>query len=79
MQHRILGTYIRDYRAGHGVPMRIKLVALLLLWSTILSSVLFVIDTWWMQLLALVIAAGVTLHLCRLPTRKMPPVPRRTG
>lgn len=76
IHHRVLGAYIRDYRAGHGIPLKIKIFALLLLWATILSSVFLVLDVLWLQAMLVVIALAVTLHLCRLPTRKLPPLPR---
>jgi uncharacterized membrane protein YbaN (DUF454 family) len=66
--HRVFGRYIRDYRAGKGVPLRVKVVALVLLWLTIGASATFVVTALWARLLLLAIAAGVTVHLLRIRT-----------
>lgn len=67
---RVLGQYIKDYRARLGVPLRAKIIALSTLWITILSSVTWVVPLWPVRVLLLLIAGGVTLHLLRLPTRR---------
>jgi uncharacterized protein len=37
--HPVFGCYLRDYHAGLGVPMRMKLVALATIWVSIPGSV----------------------------------------
>lgn len=66
--HRVLGRYIRDYREGRGMPLRAKIVALALLWGSIGSSALLVVELLWVRLLLAAIAVAVTVHLVRLPT-----------
>jgi uncharacterized membrane protein YbaN (DUF454 family) len=68
LNNRIFGTYIRNYRDGKGVHLRHKITALALLWLTIGYSVLFLINIWWVQLLLLAIAVGVSIHLLKMKT-----------
>jgi uncharacterized membrane protein YbaN (DUF454 family) len=63
LNHRILGVYIRDYRDGKGMPLRAKVVALVLLWGTIGASATWVVPALWARLLLAAVALGVTVHL----------------
>ena len=66
--HRWFGEYIRNYEAGRGIPMRVKVSMLLVLWATMILSATFVIDVPWVRVMLLVTAAAVTVHMCCLPT-----------
>lgn len=69
--NRWFGEYIKNYQAGRGIPMKSKLIALGMLWAAILYSTFFVVDEILFAQVALVlVAAGVTVHLVRLPTYK---------
>lgn len=68
MNHRWAGPLIRSYREHHAVPLRAKLAALVLLWLSIGSSVLFAVDAFWLRALLVAIAVGVTIHIIRLKT-----------
>ena len=69
--NRWCGVYIRNYREGRGLPFRQKVMTLTLLWITIGATAIFVIPLWWVRLLLLTIAMGVTFHLLRIPTFKI--------
>jgi uncharacterized membrane protein YbaN (DUF454 family) len=68
LNNRIFGTYIRNYRAGLGIPLKQKIFSISLLWVTIGYSVIFIVDNWWLRILLLGIAVGVTTHLVRIKT-----------
>lgn len=68
LNHKWFGEYIRNYQAGLGVPLRVKLVALAFLWLSIGSTAAFIIDIRWLQILMLCTAAAVSLHMLYLPT-----------
>jgi uncharacterized membrane protein YbaN (DUF454 family) len=70
MNQRYLGTYIRNYRDGKGIPLAAKVLALVLLWSTISYSALVVLDSLLMKIVLFAIAIAVTVHLAWLPTLK---------
>ncbi len=68
LTNRWCGDYIRSYRAGHGIPLTQKVLAIVLLWLTIGYTAGFVVSLWWVRLLLLGIAVGVTAHLVTIPT-----------
>lgn len=68
MNHRWWGKYLRDYTAGRGVPARVKVYAITLLWITILSSAFLAIDKIWLRILLITIATAVSIHIVRLRT-----------
>ena len=70
VNHRVLGKYIRDYLEGRGVPVKAKISAIALLWVTISASVIFLIKIAAVKILLLCIAAGVTVHIAMLKTRR---------
>jgi len=68
MNHRILGKYIKDYREKKGIEAKTKVIALILLWATILSSAIFATNIIWVRVTLLLVAIGVTIHLLKLKT-----------
>ncbi len=68
--NRWFGEYIRNYREGRGIPLKQKIFSISLLWLTIGYSVWFVVSLWWVRLILLAIAIGVTIHLVVLKTFK---------
>lgn len=67
MANRWLGPYIRNYREGKGIPIKQKILIILLLWLTIGFSV-WTVSLWWVQLILIAIAGGVTIHLATIKT-----------
>lgn len=71
MNHKVLGTIIRDYRDEKSLTIRIKISAILLLWVSMLYSIFYVVnEKLWLQLILATIATGVTIHLLTLKTKK---------
>ncbi|HZK35238.1 MAG TPA: YbaN family protein [Bacillota bacterium] len=68
MGNRVLGSYIRNYQEGKGLPLPSKIFTIGLLWLSIGSSALFFIGSLALRLLLLLIAIGVTIHLVRIKT-----------
>jgi len=66
--HRIFGTFIRNYRRFHAVPLRTKVTALVLLWLTIGYSIIWVADVWWLRGLLFLVASAVSVHILRMKT-----------
>ena len=61
--NRWLGNYIRNYREGHGIPLRTKIFAITLIWITIGFSAIFVVPLLIVKILLVAIAIGVTYYL----------------
>ncbi|ADJ26457.1 protein of unknown function DUF454 [Dehalogenimonas lykanthroporepellens BL-DC-9] len=67
LNHRVFGEYIRNYRDHRAIRYRAKVTAISLLWITIGISI-FLVGYFWVRLLLLGIAVGVTWHLLSLKT-----------
>lgn len=72
LTNKLFGKYLDDYRSGRGIPRRVKFYILALLWGTIGYTALCVVDDkLWLQVLLFLIAAGVTLHIVLIRTKKL--------
>ncbi|MCX7750236.1 MAG: YbaN family protein [Candidatus Bipolaricaulota bacterium] len=67
-ENRLFGRYLRDYADGRGLPWTWKVGALVLIWSSVALSLALFARAWWLRLLILGMAAGVSWYLLRLPT-----------
>ena len=63
LNNRIFGSYIRNYKEGKGMPLKVKAFTIFMLWLTILLSIFLFIETSWVEILLLVIAIAVTIHI----------------
>jgi len=77
ISNKWFGEYIRNYKEGKGIPMKTKIVALTVLWVTIGVSTIFILSHLLppslvlpIQLIMVVIAVGVSIHIIRLSTFK---------
>lgn len=70
MTNRWCGEYIRNYREGRGIPLKQKVLTILLLWLTICYTALFFVSLWWVKSILLGIAVGVTIYLIKIKTLK---------
>jgi uncharacterized membrane protein YbaN (DUF454 family) len=68
LHNRWFGAYIRNYRAGRGMPRLTKILTLSALWATLLLSGTIAVSAWWLRLMLVLVGAGVTIHLLRIPT-----------
>ncbi|MDD3876830.1 MAG: DUF454 family protein [Bacteroidales bacterium] len=68
INHRILGLYIKGYIEKKGIPLKIKIINLILLWSLIGYSVIFIVETLSLKIILFIIAAAVSTHILMLKT-----------
>jgi len=68
MNSPFLGNYIRNYIEGRGIPVKVKLFIIILLWATISLSIWLVANTV-VTIILLIVATGVTLHIIFLRTK----------
>lgn len=69
--HKILGMYIKNYQDKSGLTIKAKVFNVTLLWIMILSSAYFFTEEFFIRLLLLAIAVGVTIHLLMVKTKKV--------
>lgn len=70
MNNRWFGRYLSDYKSGHGVPVKIKVISIGSMWFSMGYVVFFVLSMLWLQGLLFVLAFAITYHILSLPSRK---------
>jgi len=68
LNNRFIGAYVRNYLQGKGMPRKIKIMTILLLWTTITCSIIFAVQSLIIRVILLVIAAGVSVHIALIKT-----------
>ncbi len=71
IKNKYFGPYIENYKTQSGVPVRVKIQALIMLWCLLLVSIIFVPEALVKYLLGAV-GVGVTIHLLTIKTKKKP-------
>lgn len=66
--HKWFGKYIKNYQEGRGIPLKVKVMAISFLWIMIGFSAMFIIDNFWIRIILLIIALGVSIHIITLKT-----------
>jgi uncharacterized protein len=77
LNNKWFGDYIRNYRDGRGLPLKTKITVLAFLWIMIGLSTVFFLNRLLppqlvlpIQLIMVVVAVGVSVHILKLPTFK---------
>jgi len=70
INNRVFGAYVRNYIEGRGMPMRIKIFTILLLWLTIGLSITFGVQNIVIRIVLICLAVGVTAHIGLIKKRK---------
>jgi uncharacterized membrane protein YbaN (DUF454 family) len=70
LNNRILGYYIRNYREGKGMPKKIKIFTISLLWITILLTSFIFVRIVWIRYVLIIIAIAVTIHIILIRPKK---------
>ena len=68
--HKILGMYIKNYQDKSGLTVKSKIFNITFLWIMISASAIFFTELWYIKVLLLAIAIGVTIHLLMIKTKK---------
>jgi uncharacterized membrane protein YbaN (DUF454 family) len=68
VSHPVFGPHIADYLAGQGLRPRVKVLALVTLWVSVLASVFALVPLLAVDVVVLAVAAIVTAYILRLPT-----------
>lgn len=67
---RFIGAYVRNYLQGKGMPRKVKIITILLLWVTITGSIIFAVQALIIRVILLIIAIGVSVHILLIKTTK---------
>ena len=70
LNNRFIGAYVRNYLQGKGMPWKVKIITILLLWITITCSIIFAVQGLIIRAILLIIAIGVSVHILLIKTTK---------
>lgn len=74
LNHKILGSYIKNYIEKRGMPIKSKISSICLLWTSILISSYFLTENLIVRIILLIVAIGVTVHIATLKSLKPQPI-----
>ncbi|WP_337866007.1 YbaN family protein [Ignavibacterium sp.] len=69
-KHKILGMYIKNYQDKTGLTVKAKVINISLLWIMILLSAFYFTNEFYIRIILLMIAVGVTIHLLMIKLNK---------
>jgi len=68
LNHRVFGVYLRNFETGKGIPLRAKIVASVMMWSSLVVAVIR-FEHLGLRIALVLVACSVSLYLWRyLPT-----------
>jgi uncharacterized membrane protein YbaN (DUF454 family) len=70
LSNRILGEYVRNYVENRGMPLKLKILTIILLWISIGLSVTLGVHHIALRSLLILVALGVTTHILLMKTIK---------
>ena len=70
LNNKWFGNYIRSYLERKGVPLKVKVLTVTLLWITIGASIAFAVQSFAIRLILVLIAIGVSVHIRCIRTLK---------
>jgi uncharacterized membrane protein YbaN (DUF454 family) len=70
LANKILGVYIRNYIGGKGIPLKVKLFTITLLWTVIIATVVFVVEELVLRIIIVLVAIGVSVHIALIKGHK---------
>lgn len=68
LSHKYLGPYIKNFRENKAIPLRVKIISVSMVWLTLIYCTVFVAWVWWMRVLFIAIAVGISVHILHYKT-----------
>ena len=68
--NRFFGAYVRNYLQGRGMPRKVKIATIFLLWITITCSIIFAVQVLVVRIILIIVAIGVTVHILLIKTTR---------
>ena len=70
LTNKWFGSYLKNYWEGKGIPLKVKVLSISFLWTTIIISMIFILTSFIIRIILTVIAIVVTIHILSLRTLK---------
>ena len=68
INQKYLGTYIRNFREHHAIPLRAKIISITMIWITLIYCSITISDIIWIKLMFIALAIAVTSHILSYKT-----------
>ena len=68
IKNRWLGQYIKNYQDDRGIPFKVKIITVIVLWSTIITSSILFVSNLIIKIILFIIAISVTIHIIKIKT-----------
>ena len=69
INNKWFGEYIKNYREKRGIPLSVKIISITILWITIAFSTFIIVSNLLIQIILIIIAVGVTIHIITIKTK----------
>ena len=69
INNKWFGEYIKNYRERKGIPFSVKIISITILWITIAFSIFIIVSNLLIQIILIIIAVGVTIHILTIKTK----------
>ena len=69
INNKWFGDYIKNYREKRGIPISVKIISITILWITIAFSIFIIVSYLLFQIILIIIAVGVTIHILTIKTK----------
>ena len=68
INQKYLGTYIRNFREHHAIPLRAKILSIIMIWITLFYCSITISNIIWIKLMFIALAIAVTCHILSYKT-----------
>ncbi|MFH1031797.1 MAG: YbaN family protein [Chloroflexota bacterium] len=69
INNRIFGVYVRNYIEGRGMPIKLRISTILLLWVSIGLTITYGVQNIALRIVLIFVAIGVTAHIALIRKR----------
>ncbi|MFC1919845.1 YbaN family protein [Chloroflexota bacterium] len=70
LRNRFIGSYVRNYLEGRGMPFKMKIWTLTLLWIAVVCTAVLATSSAVVRTILAVVLIGVTIHILKVKTLK---------
>ncbi|MEI6089034.1 MAG: YbaN family protein [bacterium] len=70
IDNKYIGKYLKNYIEKKGLPLKVKIITIAILFASILFSIIFVIDSKIIKIVLFTVAIIVSIHISLIPNTK---------
>ena len=70
LNHPKLGPYISNFMVHNSIPLHVKVIAITMIWITLLNCAIFVAEHWAFRAFFILLAMAITIHIMSYKTKR---------